>query len=159
MITKTGKLFRNLQTGEIESFSYSSEKNYYEFVESVQKKGYRQCIITSDIMIQILEYFLLNHKTEITKIEFLIDDEDLEAEINLLLLNMTEKQAYWEVLKERLVCISRNDSIDIKKIEFKINEEKGCLCNVLVNGIFSSYENLYSLISKEISNVLGECIK
>ena len=55
MTNKFGKLFKNLSTNKICCFSYDEKQNYYVFIQEILQQGYHQCIVTSDIMIKIIE--------------------------------------------------------------------------------------------------------
>ena len=79
MINKQGKLFRNNASGKVECAEYDVNQNYYAFIQDKQKEGYNQCIVTSDIMIEIMQCFLLNNRVEITSINFMVDDNELES--------------------------------------------------------------------------------
>ena len=100
MINKQGKLFRNNASGRVECTEYDVNQNYYAFIQDRQKKGYNQCIVTSDIMIEIIQHFLLRGRAEITAINFMVDDSELESFIYekkcWILGNIKEKAIVFE---------------------------------------------------------------
>lgn len=124
-----------------------------------KKKGYNQCIVTSDIMIEIIQHFLLRGRAEITAINFMVDDSELESEIQTILLYMKKNAGYWEILKKKLSFLSQNDSIEIKKVNFRLLIGSGALFSIQVNGIVTISENEYDTISDKISNIMERCIK
>lgn len=156
---KRGKFFQNTQSREIQAVPYDSNCDYYDFIREEQKAGFRQTIITSDIMIKLSEYFLTNHNTTITSIDFLVDDEELQGEISNILTSLANNGVYWTILKDKLQFLRKYDSIDIKRINFTIKEGDGILLSLYVNGVFSISENGYDEISKQIAKLMGEYVR
>ena len=159
MINKQGKLFRNNDSGKVECAEYDVNQNYYAFIQDKQKEGYNQCIVTSDIMIEIMQCFLLNNRVEITSINFMVDDNELESEIQTILSSMKQNAGYWEILKNKLSFLSQNDSIEIKKVNYRLLTGNGALFSIQVNGIVTISENQYDAISNKISSIMEGCIK
>lgn len=159
MVSKLGKLFQNIQTGKIQCFPYVLENDYYSLIKEAQNCGFRQCIITSDIMIQIIEFFMLKCKAELISIDFMIEDELLQDEINFILQKMKTNLAYWSTLKQKLFFISQNDSIDIKNIKLRCIEDKPYLLSIQVNGIINISQNAYEDVVKTVIKITEEFIK
>lgn len=159
MISRQGKLFRSNISNSVECIEYDASQNYYAFIQNNQSNGYNQCIVTSDIMIDILQHFILNGKVEVTSIEFMVEDEDLETEIHSILEHMKQNFGYWEILKQKISFLSQNDSIELKKVSFRKLTEGGALFSIQVNGLIVVSENEYNNITKEISSIVGGCIK
>lgn len=158
MRSEYGKIFQNVQTREIECFSYNPQVNYYDIVQDMSKRGYQQSIFTSSVMISLIEYFLLKHNALVIGIEFLVEDTTLDGEINILLDKMKCNGAYWEILKEKLSFLSRYDSIDIKKVNITGRDGMGFLLSLQVNGIFIVSENVYESVSDEIVKIVRRVI-
>lgn len=158
MRSEYGKIFQNIQTREIECFSYDPQQNYYDIVQDASKRGYQQSIFTSSVMISLIEHFLLKHNALVTGIDFLVEDTALNQEINRLLDNMKGNGAYWEILKEKLSFLSRYDSIDIKKVTIAGRDGMGFLLSLQVNGIIIVSENAYESVSDEISKIVRRVI-
>lgn len=163
MILKKGKVFQNIVSKKVESILYESTSSYYEFIKSAQIKGYKQNIITSDIMIKILENFLFSYNVTINEIIFLEEDYELESEIKNLINKININSLYWIQLKERLLFLSNTDSIDIKKISFRCNTEKyQFLVDVFINGLFSvnsKYDDRYDIVKAKIEKLVEENVK
>ena len=159
MISRQGKLFKSNISNSVECIENDAGQNYYAFIQNKQNNGYNQCIVTSDIMIYILQHFILNGKVEVTSIEFMVEDEDLETEIHSILEHMKRNSGYWEILKQKISFLSQNDSIELKKVSFRKLTEGGTLFSVQVNGLIVVSENEYNNITKEISSIVGGCIK
>lgn len=154
-----GKLFQNIKEHCINSLPYNIKQDYYSYVEGNVNNGFRQVIITSEIMLAIIEHFLVNHKSKLVNIEFLVEDDELNEEINVFLKKMESNGAVWATLKERLNFVSYNDSIDIKKIELKCLEEYGFMISIQVNGIFWTSRDKFEDVSQEIIEIVQRYVK
>lgn len=159
MTNITGKLFQNIQTRKITPFRYDpSKQDYYKLIREAQEKGYSQSIITSDIMISLIEHFLLKHKVIITNIEFLVEDSDLTSEIDFILNKLRENAAYWEILKNKLQFLSTDSCIEIKKIDINCMDHVA-LVSIYVNGVFSVTENMYDAVAYELSSIVEDHVQ
>lgn len=159
MSSKYGKLFRNLSTDQVCCLQYNVSYNYYTFVQEMQKKGLAQCIVTSDIMIKIMQKYVLEGNAEISSIEFMVDDDELKEEISTILQKMKQNAGYWSVLKQKLEFLSRDDSIEMKKVCFRSLKGLGALFSVQVNGIVVASEEEYDAITTVVARIMGGCIK
>lgn len=159
MANKCGKLFKNSSTNRICYFSYDEKQNYYAFIQSMLQQGYHQCIVTSDIMIKIIEYYILSGNAEVTSIEFMIEEDELEYDIVKTLEAMKKNPGYWEILRKKLAFLSENDSIEIKRASFRKTVENGSLFSVQVNGIIVVSDFDFDNISESISKIMEGCIK
>lgn len=97
-------------------YTFEDQKNYFRFVESQHENGLRQVIITSKLMLKIIENFFLQ-EFSIKKIIFDEDDLELEDEIKKILEKITEDRVYFFKLFNKLECISNNSSINLQRIE------------------------------------------
>lgn len=159
MVYKYGKLFKEVLTNEIICASYDIGQNYYIFIQDMLKKGYQQCIVTSDIMVKIMEYFILNDSVEVTSIEFMVEEDELEKEIATLLKSMKKNLGYWNILQKKISFLSENDCIEIKKVDFRKIVDAGSLFSVQVNGIVTVSDYDFDNISTSISKIVKKCIK
>lgn len=159
MANKYGKIFKDSSTNRICCFSYDEKQNYYAFIQEMLQQGYHQCIVTSDIMIKIIEYYILNGNTEVTSIEFMIEEDELENDINNTLKLMKKNSGYWEILRKKLSFLSENDSIEMKRISFRKTSENGSLFSIQVNGIVIVSDFDFDNILKSISEIIEGCIK
>ena len=101
MKMKTGKLFYGIEKKQVSVVEYdSSSGDYYALILEAQKKGCRQVILTSDIMIKIAEAFLTTESATITDIAFFVEDDNLQKEIAKLIELMRQNSAYWGALKD-----------------------------------------------------------
>lgn len=159
MGNKFGKLFKELSTNKVTCLKYDVNSNYYSFVQKMQKEGFCQCIVTSDIMINIMQRFVLKENTEISSIEFMVEDSELEEEIETIIGLMKQNAGYWEVLKQKISFLSQHDSVEMKKVNFRSLNGTGALFSVQVNGIIIVSENAFEDVSKCIIGIMEGCIK
>ena len=110
-------------------------------------------------MIKIIEHFLLKYKVQIISIEFMNQDDELHQEISDILELMKENKGYWEILKSKLSFLSENDSIEMKKVEFRNFEKTGSLFSVQVNGIIIVSDFDFRRVSNIISRIVEGCVK
>lgn len=130
---------------------------YYFLLKKYREKGFRQIIITSEIMIKLIEYFVLNKKYKNCEIELMESDEDLSQKINSIIEKVDEEQIYFSELIKILNFISEKSSIEIKKICFKgrdTSDGKAIRFYVKSNGIIGVNEEKLSFISDEILNLI-----
>lgn len=158
MIDKYGKIFKNTLNNEVECVLYDKEQDYYSFIQDMLSRSYHQCIVTSNIMIKIINDLLLTKKIEISSIEFMIKESELDEEIKNIIKKMKSNLLYWNVLKDKLSFLSQNDSIEIKSVNFKTFDVVGFF-SIKANGIIIASENIFDDISKNISKIVGESIK
>lgn len=157
---KTGKLFYGIEKKQVSVVEYdSSSGDYYALILEAQKKGCRQVILTSDIMIKIAEAFLTTESATITDIAFFVEDDNLQKEIAKLIELMRQNSAYWSALKDKLKFLSEDDSIDIKKISLQGKNDGGFLISLFVNGVISISESAYSSLSEKLSEFLKGCLR
>lgn len=153
-----GKVFQNIQTGDIECFLYDPQQDYYYVVQHALQSGYQQSIFTPSVMIALIEEFLLKYDSIVTEIEFSVEDEEVNQEIKKIIGKMKDNGTYWAILKDKLFFLSNYDSIDIQKVNIKSKHGNGFLLNLQANGIFDVTANAYDLVATEICNVVKRMI-
>lgn len=162
MIYKKAKLFwkANNSSKEIFCIPMSDNVEYYSFLKKYHGIGYRQIIFTSEIMIQLSEYFVLEKKFSVYDIEFIEDDVDLIEEINNLIVTISNNMAFWSKLIEKLNFLSEKSSIDIQRIYFKGRTVSGMAVKFYLqsNGIIGIDDKNFASISEEISNLIARSL-
>lgn len=153
-----GKVFQNIQTGDIECFFYDPQQDYYYVVQNALKGGYQQSIFTPSVMIALIEEFLLKYNSIVTEIEFSVENKELNQEIKKIIGQMKDNGAYWVILKDKLSFLNEYNSIDIQKVNIKSKHGNGFLLSLHTNGIFDVSENAYDLVATEICNVVRKVI-
>lgn len=133
---------------------FDDSEEYYSFLKKCHKNGYRQIIITSEIMVQLLKYFTLEENLSVYQLELAEDDEFLQEEVSDLINKVLENGTYFIRLVERLNFLSEKSSIDIQRVYFKGRDSKNIAINFYLqcNGIIGIDKEHYSLISSKISD-------
>ena len=88
MKLEKGKLFRSSTATLKRVCSRKWEEStteYYSFIKSCKNEGYRQIIISSEIFIKLIEYFVIQLGFSIVKIEFMEDDDEFSKNISILI--------------------------------------------------------------------------
>ncbi len=154
------KLFQNINQ-EILPIEYSEidQRNYFNFVKTQYQKKLRQVIITSEIMLHILEKYFVEYNFRIINIYFAEGDIELEEKLQEVLERLEENRGYFLKLLKELECIADNSSIDIESIELKsLNKKDGKYLNfrIWVNGILSIEKGQENYLLEEITNLVKE---
>lgn len=124
---KYGKTFRKFGKNGLEFYLnvYNpNEKKYHEVIFDMKKLGYKQLIINSELMIEIMSeviqksgFILGIHFTEST-------DEYISEKVKRLILEIRHNPLSFIKLKELLDWTIDNNSIDISRIELLFNKNK-----------------------------------
>lgn len=154
------KLFQNINQ-EILPIEYSEidQRNYFNFVKTQYQKKLRQVIITSEIMLHILEKYFVEYNFRIINIYFAEGDIELEEKLQEVLERLEENRGYFLKLLKELECIADNSSIDIESIELKsLNKKDGKYLNfrIWVNGILSIEKGQENYLLEEITKLVKE---
>jgi len=154
-----GKLFFNRD--EIECLSYDeSAVDYYAFLKESRAKGYRQVIVTSEVMLDLIAFIYSAKQQKVYRIELMEEDDELQIEIKELLKNIDVNPYAIHLLIEKLRFLAEKSSIDIKRVYIKSNHT-GDSENYFIqaNGIIGVDEMHYASVTQEISAYVKRCLK
>ena len=159
---KIFKLFQE-KNSNVVGIEYSSElqKNYFQFVESQYKKGLRQVIVTSKLMLKIIEEYFLNQNYRIIDINLGEEDFEMKDEIDNILKRIEKDRGKFFYLLKRLEFISNNSSIDIEYINLSSNSPKNgkyITFTIKVNGIVIIEDDLEEIEIKKILELVEKVI-
>lgn len=158
MINKKAKFFWKMTENGKRAIALPLDEDveYYCLLKKYRGEGFKQIIITSEIMIKLIEYFVLNKKYKNYKIELMESDKDLNKEINSIIEKVNEEEVYFSELIKLLNFISEKSSIEISRIYFKGRDLNGKAINFFIqsNGITGINEEQFSFISDEILNLI-----
>lgn len=162
MVCKKAKLFWKVNSTSKNVFCVSFDDNaeYYTFLKQCHNDGYRQIIITSEIMVSLIEHFVLEKNILVYDIVFMEDDDALKDEISNLLTTVSTNIVFLNKLIEKLNFLSEKSSIDIQRIYFKGRNSDGIAVNFYLqsNGIVGIDKRNYDSVSNEISNLIERCL-
>lgn len=159
---KHGKIFKKASPKivELAAFDYvPSTDEYYTFVRKQREAGYRQVIITSEMMIKLMKKYFLERKFRIASVEFMIEDGALENQVHDILKKLNGDRGYFNLLIDKLTFLVEETSIDIKKVEFKRREDNHSLSlHIQVNGIFGVNEADFDDESEVLIRAIEGCM-
>lgn len=162
MVFEKAKLFwkKESEKEHIYSVPYDDTIEYYTFLRECKGKGYRQVIVTSEIMLQVIRKACLGKGYSVCKIEFAEEDSELEQEIRDLIHLAAKNPAYFGDLVEKIKFLSEQSSIDLRRVYIKGTYE-GAYAPVFFlqsNGILGTNKESYESLSKEISTIVERCL-
>ncbi|WP_282799283.1 hypothetical protein ABVR74_02880 [Lactococcus lactis subsp. lactis] len=146
------KLFLNKE--KLVAIEIPEEKKYYSFIQEYIQKGYRQIIIPSDILVELLKYiFLKKENSKIIDIEFLEEDEKFQEEIdNLIHKTNNEDRGYFVSLLDHINYVAQDKTVEIKKVRFKYRVDGKLIdISISINGLLNYKNN--TNVSNEIKNI------
>lgn len=130
---------------------YNENASYFNFLSEQHKRGYRQIIVNSEMMIELIKILLLEYSLSVANIEFMEDNIELNDQISYLLKGANDgKKEALKALLAQLSLIAEESSIDIKLIEVKgyLNNDikRPLFFRVQSNGGFSINDNGYEFV-------------
>lgn len=162
MVYKKAKMFwkMNIVPKHIFCIPFDDNMEYYTFLKKCHDDGYRQIIITSEIMVQLIKDFVLKKELSVYEIEFVEEDNDLKNEISELLMEVQHDKKFFSELIEKLNFLSEKSSIDIQRIYFKGRSSDKIAISLYIqsNGIIGIDSGNYDVVSREISNLIERCL-
>lgn len=148
------KLFVN-NNGNICPFKYDYNYPYYQFLKEKKKEGYRQFLITSDLMILIIINLLKNNNSTLLSLHLYDTDADeTEKRIKKNFEDFSNKKLSEEELNSKLNYLESEFSIDITEVTIN-NSDYGKL-NLRSNGVFSFYKDKWKEIILELIKKIWE---
>lgn len=96
--------------------SFYDDDEYYSFIKRQFDDGYRQIIISSEAMIELIKYCVIVKHLKTYKIEFSEDDSSLSESIDNLLEEIEKRPVLFNNLIDKLLFLSETSSIDISRI-------------------------------------------
>lgn len=154
MQRKFGKLFRNLNTNKLEFLEFN--QNYYNFAKKNSQNNHNQFHVSDELLIKIIEHFLLKENYEIISIEFFLEDDELNKEIIEILRYLKKNKKFWTVLKSKLLDLVQCDDIHIKKVSFKCLIGNGSMFLIQKNGIIITSISDFDKISSILIKIVNE---
>lgn len=162
MVYKKAKVFWKINSNPKHIFCLPFDDNmeYYTFLKKCHNDGYRQVIITSEIMVKLIKDFVLKKELSVYNIEFIEEDNDLKDEISELLIEVHNDKSFFSELIEKLNFLSEKSSIDIQRVYFKGRNSNNIAISLYIqsNGIIGIDSKNYDFISREISNLIERCL-
>ena len=137
---KQYKLFKSRDNNCLEAIEITGD--YYPFVRSKLDEGYSQIVISSAIMLNILETVFIKKEAKIVNVDLIEEDEKYKQQMKYLIASANKDRAYLHELMKELSFLSENESVEIKNINIKYRRE-GKLIDIKlsVNGLIRASDN------------------
>ncbi len=121
--------------------------------------GYRQIIVSSEAMIELIKDFVLEQGLKVYRIEFAEDDSSLSDDIDNLLNEITVRPVLFSTLIEKLRFLAETSSIDISRIYISGRSKDGKAIDLYIqsNGIVAANDAADYILSK-INTLIERCL-
>lgn len=162
MKMRKSKLFWKLGSSDKHIIILPLDENeeYYTFLKKQYDFGYRQIIVSSEAMIELIKDGVIEKGLKIYKIEFAEDDEDLAKDIAHLLVAINERPVLFGTLIERLQFLAESSSIDIQRIYMSGRLANGIAIDLYVqsNGIVAINDGADNGVLNRINALIERCL-
>lgn len=159
MSFQKAKLFWHVYNGkrQICYIPFDDNCEYYNFLKRYHDKGYKQIIITSELMSDLMRVFCQQQNLSVYEIDLMEDDEDLDAELKGILQKMESDRIYFERLLSEIRFLSEQSSIDINRIYFKGRyNDVAVRFFIQANGIIGVIPKFFNEVAGKIKTYLSE---
>lgn len=143
------KFFFDDKKGNVHCIPYNDKINYYSFIKRYREEGYNQLIITSQIMISLIQFLVHEKNLIVYEVEFMEENIELDQKIKILLSKLKADFSLLPYFLDELRFLEDKSSIEIKKLSFKGRDEAGRAINlyIQVNGIIAINSEMYDCLS------------
>lgn len=138
---------------------WDEKEEYYSFIKREITDGYHQLSVTSEIMLDIISTFMRLGTWKVDNIEMMEDDRELNSILEGLIDSVKSNANKILDLYEYLSSITKDSSIEVKRIYLSSRGENGELSAIFiqVNGIVGTY-NCSDKVNTMICQVMREYI-
>lgn len=157
---KTGKMFYE-KSGSMSCVPYDSTTiEYYTFLRDCRNNGLHQVIVTSEMMVDLIESEYAKHDRKLIKIEFMEEDSETEQFVCDLIKAVNNNPYQLPALLDYLRQIAEESSVEIKSIYIKGSYAGEIADNYFVqsNGIIGVNKESFDSVSKEIGTFIERCL-
>lgn len=161
MALEKAKLFWKLgdQPRKIIPVPYDDRVDYYMFVKEHHDAGFRQVIVTSEVMIQLIQKIVIRG-FRVSRIEMVEDDDELDQQVRVLLDRIYKKPACLSELISLLSFLSEKSSIEIQQISIRGRTEDGIAVEGFIqsNGLLGMNREVSDRAFADIGAEVGRCV-
>ena len=162
MKMKKSKLFWKLGDSDkhVISKSFDDNEEYYSFLKKQFDAGYRQIIVSSEAMIELIKDSVIEQGIKVYRIEFAEDDTSLSEDITNLLDAIEARPILFGTLIEKLQFLAESSSIDISRIHISGRLKNGGVLDFYVqsNGIVAVNEDADSGLLNRVNALIERCL-
>lgn len=152
---RRGKLFIN-KDNQIFLRNMPEGFDYYGYIKEEMEKGFRQFIVTSNLMIDLIINLVRHEKLLVFAIEFAKKNSQNNKRIRPLLIELEEDRLALIDLVDELRLITEKDSIEIKNIWLQDSFDEDNKRTLLVhsNGIVIIDEDNYEPLGERTVDII-----
>ncbi len=158
MVLEKAKLFWKPgdQVRKIIAIPYNDRMEYYSFVKERHEAGFRQIIVTSKVMIQLVQKIVID-RFRISEIEMAEDEDEFSEQVGILLDRIETNPAYLSDLVSLLGFLAEKSSIEIQRVGFMGRTEDGIAVEGFVqsNGVIGANRG----VSNKVFDIVGAAIE
>ena len=138
---------------------WDEKEEYYSFIKREITDGYHQLSVTSEIMLDIISTFMRLGTWKVDNIEMMEDDRELNNILEGLIDSVKSNANKILDLYEYLSSITKDSSIEVKRIYLSSRGENGELSAIFIqiNGIVGTY-NCSDKVNTMVCQVMREYI-
>lgn len=158
MVLEKAKLFwkPGNQARKIVAVPYDDRMEYYPFVKERHDAGFRQIIVTSETMIQLIQKMVIA-RFRISEIELAENEDEFGEQVGILLNRIETNPARLSELVSLLDFLAEKSSIEIQRVAFMGRTEDGVAVEGFVqsNGVIGANRE----VSNKIFDIIGAAVE
>ena len=144
------------QARKIVAVPYDDRMEYYPFVKERHDAGFRQIIVTSETMIQLIQKMVIA-RFRISEIELAENEDEFGEQVGILLNRIETNPARLSELVSFLDFLAEKSSIEIQRVAFMGRTEDGVAVEGFVqsNGVIGANRE----VSNKIFDIIGAAVE
>ena len=144
------------QARKIVAVPYDDRMEYYPFVKERHDAGFRQIIVTSETMIQLIQKMVIA-RFRISEIELAENEDEFGEQVGILLNRIETNPARLSELVSLLDFLAEKSSIEIQRVAFMGRTEDGVAVEGFVqsNGVIGANRE----VSNKIFDIIGAAVE
>lgn len=144
------------QARKIVAVPYDDRMEYYPFVKGRHDAGFRQIIVTSETMIQLIQKMVIA-RFRISEIELAENEDEFGEQVGILLNRIETNPARLSELVSLLDFLAEKSSIEIQRVAFMGRTEDGVAVEGFVqsNGVIGANRE----VSNKIFDIIGAAVE
>ena len=153
------------QARKIVAVPYDDRMEYYPFVKERHDAGFRQIIVTSETMIQLIQIYeganaiqkMVIARFRISEIELAENEDEFGEQVGILLNRIETNPARLSELVSLLDFLAEKSSIEIQRVAFMGRTEDGVAVEGFVqsNGVIGANRE----VSNKIFDIIGAAVE
>lgn len=144
------------QARKIVAVPYDDRMEYYPFVKERHDAGFRQIIVTSETMIQLIQKMVIA-RFRISEIELAENEDEFGEQVGILLNRIETNPARLSELVSLLDFLAEKSSIEIQRVAFMGRTEDGVAVEGFIqsNGVIGANRE----VSNKIFDIIGAAVE